>query len=268
MTELEAFFARIEIIHLPQRTDRYQDLSAELKRFGMDIDKARIPVAPQLSDANQFPSAGVYGNFLSHLDILRRAHADGLESVLVLEDDVIFRNALRSMQFRIVQALRARPWDMVFIGHSIARGLPRSESGLCQTSAGFVWAHCYGVNRAVLPRLIAYLEAVIERPPGHPEGGKMYIDGAYNMFRELNPDVVTLVTSPCMAAQRGSRSSLAARGWHRHGLRGSLADLIRRVRDDAWRIGLVSIEPKGIRTAHASEVHATPWPAGPGTGSP
>ena len=83
MTEgpLFEYFGRVEIIHLPERTDRLQALCSELASVGLNIDSSRvlIPHAPRPENANGFPSRGVYGNFLSHLDIIQRAYRDGLD---------------------------------------------------------------------------------------------------------------------------------------------------------------------------------------------
>jgi len=81
-------------------------LRIELARVGLDIDgpKVSIPTAPRPSDMNGFRSRGVYGNLLSHLSILEGALADNLESVLILEDDAIFRHSFNKMQKDIAES--------------------------------------------------------------------------------------------------------------------------------------------------------------------
>jgi glycosyl transferase, family 25 len=80
---LYEYFDRIAIIHLLERRDRFESLSAGLRGMGFDIQqpKVQIPHAPRPSDANGFPSRGVYGNFLSHLGILRQAWRDGPQAI-------------------------------------------------------------------------------------------------------------------------------------------------------------------------------------------
>src|SRR5947208_2648046 len=182
------FFDRVAIINLPSRADRLRALRGELRRVGFDIDnpKVTIPFAPEPVDANGFPSRGVYGNFLSHLGILESAHQDGLQNVLVLEDDAIFSARFRKCP--MVEILSSEPWDMCFIGHALK--LAPTPSGFMRSDAPFKWAHCYAVNFSVMPRLVDFLRATIERPVAHPAGGKMYIDGAFSLFRQQNPDVV------------------------------------------------------------------------------
>lgn len=259
---LFSYFDRIAIINLPERTDRMNQLKAELAYVGLEINspKVTIPPAPKPSEANGFPSRGVYGNLLSHLSILEGALADNLNSVLVLEDDAIFSHSFNTMQSSIAECLRAAPWDQLFIGHSISTGLPKSRNGLVRYSGEFFWAHCYAVNRSVLPKLIDYIRATIDRPPGHPDGGKMYIDAALNQFRRQTPGLVCLVSSPCLSVQRGSPSSLNSPPWYdRNIAMRHVSTIARAARDECWRRGWITIGPKGTKGS-ALTSSAEPWP--------
>ena len=128
---LYEYFDRIAIIHLPERRDRFESLSAELRGMGVDIrqPKVQIPHAPRPSDENGFPSRGVYGNFLSHLGILRQAWKDGLQTIWVLEDDAIFSRRMCREQAGLVERLKQCDWDLCFFGHCVV-----ASKGLSQWS--------------------------------------------------------------------------------------------------------------------------------------
>jgi hypothetical protein len=234
------YFGGVSIVHLSERTDRHKALRRELSRIGIAIDseRVRVPEAPRPSDANGFPSRGVYGNFLSHLQILRTALRDGAGAVWVLEDDAIFRHSLHRVarQEAIVQTLQAVEWDTCFLGHALRSELDGLGHGLVPCARGFRDAHCYAIHRRALPRLVMYLEQTLLRPPGDPEGGRMYIDGAFGLFHHLHPDVVALVSNPCLSVQRGAPSSLGSGHWYdRSGLTRPLVRLARAARDELWR---------------------------------
>lgn len=236
---LEALDA-IEIIHLPEREDRHRQLVRELRSIGISIDdpQVRIPHAPRPDDANGFPSRGVYGNFLSHLDILRRARDRGAAQVMVLEDDAIFRSRLRdpSFQRRLVDELAQPGWGMSFLGHSLRLPSNESQSVFVESRKHFRWAHCYVVHGDCLAPIVGFLETVIDRPRGHPLGGKMYIDGAFCLFRDQHSQFRTLVAQPVLSNQRGSPSSLGSRRWYHHApLVETIAEAARGVRDEMWR---------------------------------
>lgn len=238
------YFNRLAIIHLPDRDDRLRALTRELRACGIDIKdpKVVIPHAPMPTTANGFRSRGVYGNFLSHLEIIETAYKDGLETVWTIEDDAIFSRRFRLQQKQIASYLRENEWDLCFIGHSAGKEIPKSPTGLLRYSGSFIWAHSYAVHRRIMPRLIEFFRSSIEREEGHPEGGKIYIDAAYFFFRQFNPDVINIVSSPCLSVQKGSESSLNARKIHDRifGIR-SLAILARAVRDECWRQGWLRI---------------------------
>jgi glycosyl transferase family 25 len=228
------YFDRVAIINLPSRPDRLRALRKELHRVGYDINnpKVSIPFAPEPSDPSGFPSRGVFGNFLSHLDIIETAWRDGLNNVLVLEDDAIFRARFRD--FPVAETLASQSWDMCFIGHALDLA-PHAES-FVRSAAPFKWAHCYAVNRSIMPCLANYLRKTMDRPVGHPEGGRMYIDGAFSLFRQQNPDVISLLSAPSQSSQKGSPSNLAGRRWYDKSLLTRPAVVLaRELRDELWR---------------------------------
>ncbi len=138
---LYEYFDRIAIIHLPHRLDRFQSISTELRDLGIEINQSavQIPHAPVPSDWKGWPSRGVYGNFLSHLGILRQALEDGLQTIWVLEDDAIFSRRMRRKQEALVEMLKGREWGLCFFGHSLTHELADQPPALClrtPTSSG------------------------------------------------------------------------------------------------------------------------------------
>ena len=233
------YFDRVSIIHLPEREDRFKSISGELRALGIDVTdaKVRIPPAERPADANGFPSRGVYGNFLSHTDILRTALDDGLNTVWVLEDDAIFSRCLVRSQAKIVAYLERTEWDICYFGHSVDLAAERQGFIRLPADTGFVWAHCYAVHGRVLSRLVEYLERAIVLPSGHPAGGKLYIDAAFTLFRRFNPDVIALAANPALSVQKGCRSSLAEGRWYdRVAVVTPLISLARAGRDYWWRV--------------------------------
>ncbi|MDX2240114.1 MAG: hypothetical protein NW224_05465 [Leptolyngbyaceae cyanobacterium bins.302] len=232
---------RVYIIHLPERTDRYKALKGELRNIGIDIHhpKVQFPKPPYPTEANGFPSLGVYSNFIRHLGILKECLKDGIERVWVLEDDAIFRHQLRDEkeQQKLIQRLRQDDWDLCFLGHKIEPEILRTfPPGLVRFSGGFTHMHCYCVNAQVLPKLVHYFEETLINPPGHPRGGRLYIDAAFNMFRELHPEVTALVSNPNLSTQKGCLSNIASRHWYdRYSMINPLTATARSLRDEAWR---------------------------------
>jgi len=64
------------------------------------------------------------------------------------------------------------------------------------------------IDGGTIQRFVEFLEGVLSRPPGSPDYGPMHVDGAYTVFRLLNPDCVTLAAFPPLARQRSSPSDV------------------------------------------------------------
>ena len=205
--------------------------------IGIQETKVQIPHAPIPNDWDGWPSRGVYGNFLSHLGILRQALQDGLQTIRVLEDDAIFSRRMCREQQTLVETLEEREWDLCFFGHSLTHELAEQPTGFVPPSADFIWAHCYAVHARALPRLVAYLERAVALPAHHPEGSRLYIDAAFTLFRQRNPDLVTLVYNPALSIQKGCFSSLNDRRWYDIvSLTRPLVSLARSARDHWWKL--------------------------------
>lgn len=248
------FFDCVYVINLPSRKDRLDALKIEIKKIGLCEPhiEVRVPYAPIVDDPGGFPSTGVYGNFLSHLGIIRDVRERGLTRALVLEDDAIFRSELRSWsrQEELLEALArgdwrvgsdgssegAADWGMWFLGHRLRKELKGAKRPLAATTLPFNWAHCYAVNKPVLDDLIDYLDLTMQRPAGHPDGGKMYIDGAFAHFRKKYTNYPCLVSNPVHSIQKGSDSNLAkAKKYYLIRSGGATLKAMRGVRDEIWR---------------------------------
>lgn len=208
-------FERIVVINLRERVDRRREMEAELRRAGIAAGDARLQFFAGIrpADAGLFPSIGARGCFDSHLGVISEALRDRLDSVLVLEDDLALHPAACLAQPALVGRLARGDWDFAYPGHTLPLGNAGDPAHWQETRRPLVCAHFYGLHRRVLADLHDYLEDCRRRPPGHPDGGPMHVDGAYSMFRSRQPAVVTLIASPSLGGQRSSRSDITANRW-------------------------------------------------------
>jgi len=208
-------FERIVVINLRERVDRRREMEAELRRAGIGADDARLRFFAGIrpADAGLFPSIGARGCFESHLGVIGEALRDRIASVLVLEDDLLLHPAACVDQPALVGRLTQGQWDFAYPGHALPPGDADGPVRWQKTRSPLVCAHFYGLHQRVLADLRDYLEDCRRRPPGHPDGGPMHVDGAYSMFRGRNPAVVTLIATPSLGGQRSSRSDITANRW-------------------------------------------------------
>ncbi len=196
------------IVNLPDRKDRRRAITRELQNAGMPLTPGSVELFPAVrpDDPGQFPSRGVRGCFLSHLRILQQARARNLDTALIIEDDLVLSPLLLKSD-GCLQKLMDQPWDMVYLGH-VADVRKDPPIRLNRFDGPLATSHFYAVRKQARERLIDFLEAAEQRPPGHPDGGPMHLDGALTMFRQCNPDILTLIAEPNLGWQRPSRSDI------------------------------------------------------------
>ena len=216
MRDMLKSFDSVRIINLVDRTDRRREMMGQLERIGAsDYPRVTFFAAQRPADAGDFPSLGARGCFESHLAIVRQALADGIQRLLILEDDLDFTRDIDQRGPAIMAALAAQPWD-VFNGTPVLDAqhdhvVPSGAAGLVELTAetAVQTTSCVAFGRAALILLEPFLAAMLERPAGSPDYGPMHVDGAYSVFRRAYPELRTFICSPGIGVQRASRSDIA-----------------------------------------------------------
>ncbi|HAB02669.1 MAG TPA: LPS biosynthesis glycosyltransferase [Pseudomonas sp.] len=204
------YFDRTRIINIPARTDRRQETTAEFARHGFALDNEKIGfyAAVQPDAQEGFPSIGARGCFLSHLGILEEAERLNVDNVLILEDDIQFSQRIGTFGKQAVEALRGLEWDILYLGHSCEGNA--DEPGWALVDGPIHLTHFYAVNGKSLAKLRAFLTQVLERPPGHPEGGSMHYDAALNTLIHTDKSIQAYYFTWNLGYQRPSRTDLHA----------------------------------------------------------
>ncbi len=212
--KLNDYFDRITVINLPERQDRRREISRELDKLGLALGESGVCLFPAIrpAGADDFPSRGAHGAYLSHLEVLRLAQRDGIKHLLVLEDDLLINPRLKDASAQLLEQLSTSSWGIVYFGHMVVS--QARQVHLSPTTQPQQCLHFYAVHHSQFAPLIAYLEACLQRPAGHPDGGKMHVDGAISMYRERHPECLTLLVEPSLGSQRPSRSDITNNRWY------------------------------------------------------
>lgn len=208
MMNIINFFDRTNIVNLVFREDRRIETKEEFDRFNFPLgnDNVYFIEASCPDTADGFPTKGTKGCFLSHLRILENAQNDGLNNILILEDDITFSKNIVEVGKKAVSELNSVDWDIAYFSHSFdednkdLKWIPLDKSLMC--------THFYAVNGKCFNELITFLHNILKRPPGHPDGGPMHYDGAINTFRRQNPDKKILYFSKNLGFQRPSKTDI------------------------------------------------------------
>jgi glycosyl transferase, family 25 len=200
-------FDQVRIINLVDRPDRRREMAAQLGRMGALAPNVEFYDARRPRDAGGFPSLGARGCFESHLAALRSARDAKVQSLLVLEDDLDFTRDGRERLGNVISQLSAHSWDFFYGAHLLGSD---GRSGLVEIPADepIITASCVGFSGEVISPLVEFLEGILGRPPGSPDYGPMHVDGAYTVFRMLNPQRITFAAFPSLGRQRSSPSDI------------------------------------------------------------
>ncbi|MBV6644207.1 MAG: glycosyltransferase family 25 protein [Cyclobacteriaceae bacterium] len=227
-------FDKIFVINLDIRPDRRRLITRELRKISSSEEdfqgKIEFYTATKPQTSNGFPSASVYGCFLSHYTIIKKAIDLDLRNVLILEDDLHFTDFFLRNEEKVIDALANVQYDLAYLGYFINNELNTSEL-LVPYKEQIIATHFYAINSTVMKRLYQTMSEMKERPRNHPNGGKIYNDGMVNLFRFQNDDVRTYLVNPVCGIQRFSKSDLHSR-WYDHVviLKG-LANMIRTLKN-------------------------------------
>jgi glycosyl transferase family 25 len=210
-------FDAIYIINLPERTDRKAEMIEQFEHAGISGQSQRLVFfdAFRPQDKGEFPTIGTRGCFLSHLGVLKAALAAGHASILVLEDDLNFVDDFQAAFRARLPALQASPWDFAYLGWlRVTPSLPSTEGVVVvPPESAVLGLHMVAIKSTVMSELIAYLEAMLERPAGDPGGGPMHVDGAYGWYRHAHSHRRTVALQPPLGYQRASRTDIHALRW-------------------------------------------------------
>lgn len=213
------YFERIFIINLPARADRRAEMAIQLKTIGLNLGEGHVELfqAVRPDAPGEFSSIGARGCFMSHLNVLRTARRLGLQRVAIFEDDLDFAMDFNARIQSFIQQLTATDWSVFYGGYRMAQSSCRPVgAGLRAVGVdeAIETTHFVAFQGEAIAAAVEHLEQLLGRPAGHPEGGPMHVDGAYNWFRRANPQLNTVLAIPALGFQRSSRSDIHALRWY------------------------------------------------------
>lgn len=211
------FFQKLYVINLSSRPDRKQEMSEQLKKIGLSFAHPQVELFPAVRPETRagFRTVGARGCFMSHLAVLRDARRNAYNRILICEDDLDFAADFKARMPAVIKRLARHDWAIFYGGHRLDARPPIADSGLVAIPAPqpIDTAHFIAFERTVIASLIGFLEHLLSRPPGHPEGGPMDVDGAYTWYRRLHPALTTLAAFPVLGHQRRSRTDIHELRW-------------------------------------------------------
>jgi len=202
---------KIFIINLDKRTDRWDKCVEQLKTYNITNYERFSAVQPELknidrslcsgfSQLNDNGVVGALGCKSSHLTILKKARDDGLNNVLILEDDFLLCKDFVNKYNNMVKDISEHKIyiNMLYLGfRPLERCLETSIPNLKKVSNALT-THAYIVNKDFLDNLIKEIES-----------SKCEIDVCYVNVQKKYSGIFGIY--PCFASQRPCFSDIECR---------------------------------------------------------
>ncbi len=152
-------FRRVALINLPSRPDRLRRVCAELNKSGWPFQEPHFVEAVD-GALTPAPSAwksggGAWGCMLSHRAVFEQAIADGVESLLVLEDNVCFVDEFAEKMHEFLGNV-PDDWDMLMLGgqHVNVLGRPTLVKPGVYRCTDCERTHCYAIRGPFMQTLL------------------------------------------------------------------------------------------------------------------
>jgi hypothetical protein len=185
------FFDAIYSINLEHETDRWESVLRQCTALGIDHRIRRFAAI----DTPTFPGVG---RALSHRAVLAEASWQGLDNVLVLEDDVMFSRRIADSLAHSLAELRDREWRLLSLGGSGRDCAPTEASGerFLQTAQRSISLHAVAYHHTVYDRMLTELPAT---PTGMARWLQTHTGIGHYYAERFNG--MSLMTCPSVATQ-------------------------------------------------------------------
>lgn len=188
---LESLLENVFVVHLPHREDRKAHIEKEMKKIGpfqyFDAINGHESnyTGPLLK--------GEWGIKQTHIELLKKANGELLNTILILEDDVVFTDQVIAS---LSEAIKHLPddFDLFYLGGA-HKEIPTHYAGDLFKVTNTVTLHAVFVNAKAYGKLIDNIECFRDEP----------VD---NVYASLQPSLKAYVHFPHIAWQREDYSDI------------------------------------------------------------
>ncbi|HVU37322.1 MAG TPA: glycosyltransferase family 25 protein [Opitutales bacterium] len=212
-SRLKHFFDKVVLINLPGRTDRLAQIKQAMDGGAWPFRRPEIFPAIDGS-AVTMPKkwklgAGAWGCLCSHREVLAQAMREGVERLLILEDDACFTESFSTLAKKFLQNV-PDDWDGLMLGgqHMNPRLKPSLiKPGVCQVF-DCERTHCYAVRGDYLRKLhqrlcgggkfnaLAFNDQIMGRDPQLQRAHKIYAPQLFLVGQERSFSSIVGIAFP------------------------------------------------------------------------
>ena len=156
MVKIQDFFDNIYIINLKKRTDRLCHIKQELDKINCDIYTIYEAIDGSTLNVNTKIKKGNYALCLTTKNILKEAKEKKFEKILILEDDVIFKDKFNENFNNTIEHL-PDDWDLFYMGANHMKPKIEYNDKIDKLTYSYA-AHFLGVKNTIYDVIIENID--------------------------------------------------------------------------------------------------------------
>jgi len=159
---INEYFDKIYCINLDRRTDRWEDnCLPQFKKFGLEVERFSATDGKLLDLPHGQPYNSELAGAMSHLAALKKAKNDNVQNLLLLEDDVVFKDDCNELFSKLINNV-PKDWEILFFGGNHVGGMQPISEGVVKLGGSYA-IHACGIKNTSFDVLITFLEDNINK---------------------------------------------------------------------------------------------------------
>ncbi len=164
------YFDKILIINLDESKDRWDNIVKELNKVNI-INYERVPgvrlknlegIPPSYyknlvshQKINDYYKVGIVGANTAHINCIKLAKERGYKNILILEDDISFRDDIHELFEKVSNQIKNIDWGMLYLGSATQpkESIINVSENLIKAS-NLLACHAYAVNSIIYNKII------------------------------------------------------------------------------------------------------------------
>jgi len=226
MNNMNKVFDRVIYVNLDECIERKVEVEEQFKIINLNVERYPAINGKKLENPQEFTNRGhvfmnlgEVGCLMSHLNILKQAREDRLNNILIMEDDLVFRENANELFERTWQKV-PQDWDVVYLtgNHRWEYGPLRAtdNSGKNINESRDQTEGVYRVTRMLTTGMYAVNSKMFDKLISSLENYKECVDNHYCML-QTQKDLNFYTIRPYLCVQRPGYSYV--RGGYRDYLR-------------------------------------------------
>lgn len=155
--KLDDFFSKVYCINLKKRNDRWKEFVNEMSKYSITKYEKYDAINGDIIKNKTKLLNGELGVLLSHYNIIKKCKENNIESVLIMEDDVVFTDEINNISDYI--ELIPDNWDFIYFGGNHVYGKEPVKINNKIIKLNYTVAlHCVAIKKTMFDLILNMLD--------------------------------------------------------------------------------------------------------------